>query len=52
MVPVQLKYKKLKESFAELGNNAEPYLKDHPQGVIDEDYLIAMVKELNHGSSK
>jgi hypothetical protein len=47
MVQVQLKFRDLKKSFAEIGINAEPYLKEYPKGIIDEDYLIEMVKQLN-----
>jgi hypothetical protein len=47
LIPVQFKTKNLKKSFEELGINIEPYLKDHPQSIIDEDYLIGMVKALN-----
>jgi hypothetical protein len=44
---VQLKTKSLKKSFADLGIDIDPYLRDHPQGIIDEDYLVAMVQQLN-----
>ena len=47
LIPVQLKTKSLKKSFEELGINAEAYLNIHPQGFIDEEYLIEMVKHLN-----
>jgi hypothetical protein len=47
LTPVQLKTKSLKKSFEELGVKIDPYLKDHPQGIIDEEYLIGMVKALN-----
>lgn len=47
LTTVQLKSKSLKKAFAELGLDAEPYLKDHPQGIIDEDYLIEMIKRFN-----
>jgi hypothetical protein len=51
-IPVQLKSRSLKNAFAELGINADTYLKDHPQGIIDENYLVMMVKELNREGSK
>jgi hypothetical protein len=47
MTMVQLKIKSLKNSFAEMGIHIDQYLKDHPQGIIDEEYLIEMVKHLN-----
>ena len=47
LTPVQLKIKSLKKSFGELGINIEPYLKDHPQGIIDEDYLKELIKHFN-----
>jgi hypothetical protein len=47
LTPVQLKTKSLRKSFEELGINAEAYLNIHPQGFIDEEYLIEMVKHLN-----
>jgi len=47
LTPVQLKTKSLKKSFGELGINIETYLNNHPQGIIDEEYLVEMVKQLN-----
>ena len=47
LTPVQLKTKSLRKSFEELGINVEAYLNIHPQGFIDEEYLIEMVKHLN-----
>ncbi len=47
LIAVQLKSKSLKKSFADLGFNAESFLKNHPQGIIDEEYLIGMVKQFN-----
>jgi hypothetical protein len=47
LTTVQLKSKNLKKSFADMGINAESYFNDHPQGIIDEEYLIGMVKQFN-----
>jgi hypothetical protein len=41
-----LKSKALKKTFADLNINVDKYINDHP-GSVDEDYLIAMVTELN-----
>jgi hypothetical protein len=47
LTTVQLKTKSLKKSFEELGINIEQYLKNHPQGIPDEEYLVEMVRQLN-----
>ena len=47
MAMVQLKTKSLKNSFTDLGIHIDQYLKDHPQGIIDEEYLIELVKYFN-----
>jgi hypothetical protein len=43
---VQLKTKSLKKTFADLNINPDHYLNEHT-GVIDEDYVIDMVRQLN-----
>lgn len=44
--PVPFKTKALKKTFAELNINIDTYLNNHPEPV-NEDYLVAMVTELN-----
>ena len=43
---VQLKTKSLKKTLSGMNINPEKYMNEHP-GLIDEDYLVAMVRELN-----
>jgi hypothetical protein len=43
---VQLKTKSLKKTFADLNIDIDKYISDHP-GLIDEDYVIALVTDLN-----
>ncbi len=43
---VPFKIKNLKKTFADMNMNIDKYINDHP-GSIDEDYLVAMVTELN-----
>ncbi len=43
---IQFKTKSLKKAFTELNINIDKYINDHPES-IDEDYLVALVTELN-----
>jgi hypothetical protein len=45
--PVELKTKSVKKVFGDLNINYESYMHTH-YGAIDEEYLIDMVKQLNH----
>jgi len=44
--PIQLKTKALKKTFSELNINIDKYISEHA-GLVDEEYLISLVSDLN-----